>query len=151
MVLVVLPVSGYTKGAIISLAHELCGIAGFEFELEPDEIASALRVLDLMMAEHPFNLMGYNSTLPPSLPEDASGLLDIDVPAAYHYLAIRIAASKGKTLAAPVPAQAMMTYNSASSRYAVVPRMPIADNTVRGSGAAFNRSITWPFINADDS
>ncbi len=150
MVLVVLPVSGYTKQAIISLAHELCGIAGFEFELAPDEIASALRVMDLMMAEHPFNLMGYNSDLPPSLPEDASGIADIDVPAVYHYLAVRIAASKGKTLGPNVGAQVSMTFNRASSRYASVPRMPIAPNTVRGIGAPFNQSITWPFINETD-
>lgn len=144
-VVITLPVSGRPKRDLIEMMREVCGQAGFDFELTPDEVASDLRLLDTMMAEHPFNLMGYSpATYGTGLPEDPSGLAEIDVQAVVTSLALRRAPGLGPALSADARTAMSMTYNAACSRYAAIPSALIAPNTPRGSGS--QRLWYRPFI-----
>lgn len=141
----VLPtVTGRPKREIIEMMREFCGQAGFEFELTAEEVASDLRLLDLMMAEWPWNAMGYDAGAS-SVAEDPSGLKDEDVPAVFMYLAQRRCPGLGATLPPEGRAQMKKAYSSACSRYATMPRMPRADKTPAGAG---NRDFTYraPFL-----
>lgn len=144
-VVLTLPVSGRPKRDLIEMTREFCGQAGFDFELSPEEVASDLRLLDAMMAEHPFNLMGYDAaTYGSGLPEDPCGLADIDIMAVVTSLAMRRIPGLGTALSPEARASMSMAFNSASSRYAAIPTALIAPNTPRGSGSGpFWRS---PFI-----
>lgn len=145
-VVLTINVAGRPKRDLVEMMREFCGQAGFDFELTPEEVASDLRLLDTMMAEHPFNLMGYSAaSYGAGLPEDPSGIADIDVQAVVSNLAIRRAGGLGQGLSPEARATASTTYNSACSRYATVPTARLAPNTPRGSGAAW-----WglsPYIN----
>lgn len=67
--------STQTKGDIIALMFEELGSAGYQFDHGPDEEASALRKLDLLMSAQPFGSLplGYNA--PPVAGQ--SDLLDL--------------------------------------------------------------------------
>lgn len=139
-------VQGRPKRDIVEMMREFCGQAGYEFELTADEVASDLRLLDTMMAEWPWNRMGYDpATYGSGLPEDPSGLSEEDIPAVFMHLAQRRCPGLGASLPPEGRAQMKKAYASACSRYATVPVMPHARNTVRGSGS---RGM-WrdPFIN----
>ena len=126
---------GRPKRDIIELAHEFCGLAGFEFEHSPEEIGSALRKLDLMMTEWPWDQLGYNAPVDgKSVPEDASGLADKDVPAVYMHLAMLIAPALGKALSSESKTAMREAFDRLSARYSSVPRGRYAPRTPRGSG-----------------
>lgn len=147
MPVLTLPATGRTKRDIIEMMREFCGQAGFEFELTPEEAASDVRLLDTMMAEWPWNLTGYSRGL--SLPDEPSGLAEVDVPAVFMELALRRAPGLGKSLS-PEARAAMARSNAAlHARYSTILTQPLAQNTVRGSGTTwFRRS---PFINESTS
>lgn len=135
---------GRTKRALIEMALEFCGIAGYSFEHSPDEIAGHLRTLDVMMTEWPFNQTSYVfPAINTGTPEDESGLSDEDVPAVYMSLAARIAQGIGKQLSIAAAGQIVRTFNSISSRYSTIPTGLLAPSTVVGSGA----SRLIPFVN----
>jgi len=139
-------VGGRKKGDIVDMAYGFCGSEGYQFEKTPEEVATALRLLDTQMAEWPWNLMGYDpATYGSGNPEDPSGLTDEDVSAVFMELAVRIAPNMGAGMSAEGKRSVAKTYSSASSRYAAIPRMPHRANTVRGSGAPYYGR--WPYIN----
>lgn len=134
-VVLILPVSGRAKRDLIEMMREFCGQAGFDFELTPEEVASDLRLLDTMMAEHPFNLMGYSAaSYGAGLPEDPSGLAEIDVQAVVTSLAMRRNPALGSSMSPQAVTAMAKTYQSACSRYAIVPAALLAPSTPRGSG-----------------
>lgn len=140
------PVTGRPKRDIIEMMREFCGQAGFDFEMTPEEVASDLRLLDTMMAEHPFNLMGYDAaTYGSGLPEEPSGLAEIDVQAVVTSLALRRAPGLGSSLAPEARAVIASAYSSACSRYATIPAALLAPHTPRGSGNRW--PALSPFIN----
>lgn len=136
-VILTLPATGRTKRDIIELAFEYCGQAGFEFETSPEEVASAVRLLDTMMAEWPWNLTGY--VRGNSLPEEPSGLADEDVPAVFMELALRRAPGLGKSLSPEARATMSRSATSIRSRYSSILTQPMDHNTVRGSGMSWRR------------
>lgn len=93
-----------TKREIILLAYEDLALAGYEFDLSPEEIAYALRRLELMAAA--WQTRGAGISLSAGGLDDPSG-----VPAGYvegvaANLAMRIASGKGKQVAADTRAVA---------------------------------------------
>jgi hypothetical protein len=144
VVTISLTTTGRKKRDIVEMALEICGLAGFEFEHTPEEISSTLRILDTMMAEHPWNLTGYNAaTYGAGLPEDLSGLAEIDVSAVVHHLALRRAPGLGASLSPEAKASITRSYGDLTARYASIVTMPLGPNTVRGSG----KRRFEPFIN----
>jgi hypothetical protein len=90
----------WTKRQIIEQAFDELALAGYVFDLTPEELQSTLRILDAMMAgwEGKGVRVGY---VMPSTPDDSdidgpSGLPDRANEAVYANLAVRRAAGMGK-------------------------------------------------------
>lgn len=94
----------YTKREFIDLALEEIGLAGYEFDIQPEQLNLALRKLDNQMAK--WNGLGISLGYPlPSSPNNSKLNDDTNVPdsaneAVYKNLAIAMAPSFGKTVSA---------------------------------------------------
>ena len=144
-VVLTINVGGRPKRDIIEMMREFCGQAGFVFELTAEEMASDLRLLDTMMAEWPWNTLGYDAaTYGSGLPEDPSGLAEQDVPAVFMHLALRRAPLLGASMPPEAAASISRAFNSVCSRAAAasMPTALLATDTPRGLG----RRRLEPFI-----
>lgn len=134
-VVVEIPVSGRTKRAIIEMAYEDCGLAGYVFERTDDEFASGLRKLNTLMGEWPWNTLKFNlPTYGQGELAEFSGLDDKYIHAVSQYLAMRLAANMGKSM----PIEYMRTCNRSlmllQSEAAVVPKIGFTQGTPKGQG-----------------
>lgn len=139
--------SGIPKIDIIQMAFEDCALAGFTFEQSPEEVASALRKLNVMMAESPWNRLGYVQPDNGSQGEatDLSGLPADTVNAVSGYLAQRLAASIGKSFSTEAGAQMAKAYNLLFAQNHVIPKMRLAPDTPVGQGSYPNAYWWGPF------
>lgn len=91
---------GWTKRDFIAAAYEEIGLAQSVFDLSPEQIQSALRKMDSMMAT--WNARGIRLGYPlPSSPGESELTTDTEVPdraneAIYTNLAIRLASAVGR-------------------------------------------------------
>jgi hypothetical protein len=105
----------WTKQQIIEQAFDELALAGFTFDLDPDQLDSALRRLDTMMAA--WGAVGISlGYLLPANPDDSTlddetGIPDSAIEAVYMNLAVKIAASRGKTLTAETKLAAKHGYD----------------------------------------
>ena len=106
---------GWTKRQLVTQAFDEIGLASYIFDLQPEQLQSALRRLDTMMAT--WNAQGIRLAYPlPSNPQDSDLDQETEVPdsayeAIYTNLAIRIAPSFGKQVAIEVKTTAKQAYN----------------------------------------
>ena len=106
---------GYTKRQFISAAFEEIGLASYVFDLQPEQLESALRRLDAMMAD--WNAKGIRLGYPlPSSPQDSDLDEETNVPdSAYEAiicsLGIRLAPSYGKTVMVETKTTAKQGYD----------------------------------------
>lgn len=135
---IVIPVySGKPKREIIELAFEDCGSAGYEFERTPEEVGSALRKLNALMAEWKGQGIDLGYQQPDygtGLPTDLSGLPDETIHVVAMYLALRIAPQMGKTLAPEQRAALSRSFLLLQAQYARVPTVRFPRRTQRGAG-----------------
>ncbi|KQP36133.1 packaged DNA stabilization gp4 family protein [Pseudorhodoferax sp. Leaf274] len=117
----------WTKRALVSEAFSELGLAGYEFDLSPEEQIGALRRLDSMVAawEEDGIRLGYLLPTSPedSDPDDDSGIPDTAAETVYLQLAIRIGPSFGKALNATTRKVATDGYARLLRRASVVPQM----------------------------
>lgn len=114
--------SGRPKRDIIELAFDDCGLAGYEFDRTPEEQMMALRKLNAMMMEHPWNQLGYRQpTYGVGQPEEPSGLPDDTINAVSQFLALRIAPGIGTTLSPEQRATNARSFALLQAQHAVVP------------------------------
>lgn len=133
--IVTLPADGVTKRDIIEQSFEDCGLAGYEFERTADEIASALRTLNTMMREWPWDRMGY--TLPYRGQGDAaegSGVPDKYVQSVVTALALRMAPGMGKALSPEQRAARTRSYQLMHAELALVPAAQFEAGAITGQG-----------------
>lgn len=130
----------WTKRQVIADAFGELALAGFDFDLTPEEMQSAVRALDLMMVTWQGNgiACGYVFALTPDqgdLDEDCGAPLNA-VAAMVPSLAIRIAASKGKAVPASLKATAHAAYSALQSTIAAQSVRPqqLRGGTPLGSG-----------------
>src|SRR5690242_8894406 len=117
-----IPVSGTAKRNLIEMAREFCSLAGYQFEGTPEEDASHLRELDAMMAEEPWNTLGYDpATYGSGRPEDPSGLAASSLSAVSKYLGLRIAPGLAKTIRPEAKAVLVRSYNLLFAQTATIP------------------------------
>lgn len=111
---------GYSKRQFVTAAFEEIGLASYVFDLSPEQLESALRRLDAMMAE--WNAKGIRLGYPlPGSPESSDLDAESTVPdsaneAIITGLAIRIAPSLGKQLMSETKVTAKMAYNTLLAR-----------------------------------
>lgn len=137
----------YTKRQLIEMAYEEIGYASYVYDLQPEQLQSALRRLDGMMAL--WNAKGLRLGYPiPSSPQDSdldedSLLPDSANMAVYQNLAIALAPTVGKTLAVETVAMAKLGYNTLLGRACMPPEMQFPATMPCGAGA---KSYDSPFI-----
>lgn len=105
-----------TKRQIIELAYSSVGLAGFIYDLTPEQVELARKMLDAQMAM--WNAKGIRVAWPiPSSPEQGDIDEEIDLPdyaleATYLNLGIRIAPVHGKQVAPDYKTSARMAYDA---------------------------------------
>lgn len=141
---------GWTKRQFVTQAFEEIGLAAYVFDLTPEQLESALRRLDTMLAT--WNAKGIRLGYPlPSSPQDSSldeqtGVPDSANEAIYVNLAIRLAPSFGKTPSVDTKATAKATYDGLLSLAAMPMEMQMPSSLPVGAG---NKpwNIDQPFVN----
>jgi hypothetical protein len=129
---------GYSKRQFVEGAFEELGIASYDFDLQPEELESAMRRLDAMMAE--WNAKGIRLAYPlPGSPldsdlNDPSQVPDSAYEAIITNLGIRIAPQMGKTVTAETKATAKAAYNTLLARSCFPPEMQFPHTTPAGAG-----------------
>ena len=137
----------YTKRDIINMAFEEIGLAGYVFDLQPQQLEGALRRLDAMMATWNGKGIRLGYPLPSSpgasdLDQDAN-VSDAALEAMALNLAVRIAPGFGKTPSPDTKASAKNAYNQIIAQSAKPVEMQL-DNMSIPSGAG-NKG--WRYYN----
>jgi hypothetical protein len=138
-----------TKRQLIDMAFEELGLAGYVFDITPEEQQSLVRRLDMMMATWGITgiRLGYNATQDPlnSDPDQDSGLPDWANEAVYLNLAVRSAASFGKNLARSTVSAAKMAYDTVNARCTVLADQPMQPMANLPIGAGY-KSRWRPYV-----
>ncbi len=107
---------GWSKKMLIEAAFEELALAGYVFDLDPDQLEAALRKLDTMMATWSGAGISIGYLLPTSPDasniDDDAGIADAAVEPVYMNLAVKLAAGRGKTLTTETRAAAGRGYNA---------------------------------------
>ena len=126
------------KREIVEQAYGELALAGYVFDLSPEELNAALKRLDRLMASwEPFLILGYNMPVNPgdSDLDDDSGLPDVAIEPVATNLAVRLAPGMGKTLSVDTKIAAKNGYNMLLARFAsAVPQMQYPSNLPVGAG-----------------
>jgi len=129
---------GYTKRQFVTSAFEEIGLADYVFDLSPEQLESALRRLDAMIAE--WNAKGIRLSYPlPSSPQDSDLDQETFVPdAAYEAvitnLAVRIAPGYGKTVSPDTKMVAKGAYDTLLQRATFPLEQQFPDTMPSGAG-----------------
>lgn len=129
---------GYTKRQFVNGAFEEIGLAGYVFDLQPDQLQGAMRRLDAMMAE--WNAKGIRLGYPlPGSPNAGDLDTETNAPdstweAIITNLAIRIAPGYGKVVAVETKAIAKDAYNTLLQRSAFPLEMQFPTTMPTGAG-----------------
>lgn len=141
----------WTKRQFITAAFEEIGLAAYVFDLTDEQMQSALRRMDAMVAG--WNANGVRIGYPlPSNPDDSdldesSGVPDFANEAIYLGLAVRLAPSFGKTVAPETKAFADMAYSNMANQVAVpTPEIQMPGYMPRGQGNKPWRNTNNPFV-----
>jgi len=145
----------WTKRQFVTQAFEEIGLAAYVFDLTPEQLDSALRRMDAMVAG--WNANGVRIAYPLSSSPGSTDLdQDTNVPdfcneAIYLGLALRIAASFGKVVSPETKMFADMAYSNMANQAAI----PIMERSMpqempRGQGTKPWRNFNNPFVIAPD-
>lgn len=145
---------GWTKRQFVTQAFEEIGLAAYVFDLTPEQLDSALRRLDSMVAS--WNAKGIRLGYPISSSPQSSNLdEETNVPdsaneAIYLNLGIRIAPSFGKVVSPETKSSAKSAYDTLLSLAAMPPEMQLPGTMPSGAG---NKpwNIDNPFIEGPTS
>ncbi len=141
---------GYSKRQFVEAAFEEIGLASYVFDLQAEQLESALRRLDAMMAD--WNGKGIRLAYPvPGSPQNSEIESPSDVPdwaneAVITNLAVRIAPGYGKTVMADTKATARSAYQTLLSRATMPPEQQLPSTMPAGAGNKPWRTYDSPFI-----
>lgn len=141
-----------TKDDVLQMTFEELGRAGYQFDHGSDEVASALRKLDTLMTEEPYDKLGYNApaAIGGSDQLDPSGLPDNALQTVAVALAVRFSPSWGKTMSPQSNAAFVRGVNKLRTMVQTIPTVPLRPGTPWGSGNKW-RSAWSPVVRAWDS
>lgn len=141
---------GWTKRQFVTQAFEEIGLASYVFDLTPEQLDSALRRLDSMIAA--WNALGIRLGYPlPSIPDDSdldeqTNVPDSSVEAIYTNLAIKLAPSYGKQVMPDTKATAKESYNTLLSIAAMPMQQQMPSTMPAGAGNKPWRISDTPFL-----
>ena len=141
---------GYTKRQFITGAFEEIGLADYVFDLQPEQLQSAVRRLDSMMME--WNAQGIRLGYPiASSPQDSDLDTETNAPdsaweAIITNLAIRIAPGYGKAVSPDTKVSAKGAYNILLQRATYPLEQQLPSTMPIGQG---NKPWRWdnPYVN----
>lgn len=140
---------GWTKGDFVRMAFEEIGLGGYEFDMQPEQLNSALKRLDALCST--WNGKGIRLGYPmPCCPEgsqmqDATGVPDSANEALYTNLAIRLAPTLGKTVSAETRMVAKAGYDVLLARATMPNQMQFPASMPSGAGNR-RRTVDRPFL-----
>lgn len=141
---------GWTKRQFVTQAFEEIGLAAYVFDLTPEQLQSALRRLDAMMAS--WNAKGIRLGYPiPSSPDDSDLDEQTNVPdsaneAIYTNLGVRLASSFGKEVTLSAKGTAKVAYDTLMMRAALPPEQQLPGTMPSGAGNKPWRTYDDPFL-----
>lgn len=141
----------WSKRLLVSMAFDDLALAGYVFDLTPEEMQAAVLRMDAMMALWGIKgvRIGYNATLNPDsadLDQD-SGIPDWANEAVYKGLATRTATSFGKAIAPSLAVAAKQAYDAMAGFIAAnPPQMQLRGNLPAGAGWKLQNNVRGPFI-----
>jgi len=141
---------GYSKRQFLTAAFTEIGLASYVFDLQPEDLESALRRLDSMMAD--WNGKGIRLAYPlPGSPQDSDLDAESDVPdsaneAIITNLAIRLAPSYGKQVSPLTLVAAKNAYNTLLSRATMPYEQQFPGTLPSGAGNKPWRVYDDPFV-----
>lgn len=142
---------GWTKRQLVQQAFEELGLASYFFDLNPEQIESAMRRMDAMIAGWNANGVRINYTLPAS-PQDSdldsdSGVPDFANEAIYLGLSVRLGPSLGKQVSQETKMFADMAYNNMANQVVTpVHERQLPREMPRGQGTKPWRNFNNPFV-----
>lgn len=137
----------WTKRQFVTQAFDEIGLAAYVFDLTPEQLQSALRRLDAMMAS--WNAKGIRLGYPiPSSPENSDLDEETNVPdsaneAIFTNLGARLGPAFGKIVPMETKTTAKQTYDTLLARATFPPQMQMPANMPSGAG---NKNIDRPFV-----
>lgn len=140
----------WSKRQFVVQAFGEVGLASYVFDLQPEQLQSALRQMDSMMAS--WNAKGIRVGYPvPTSPENSDIDQETNVPdaaneAIYQNLALRIAPGYGKSVAQDLKIFAKQNYDTLLSRAAMPAEMQLPNTLPAGAGNKTWRNEDDPFI-----
>lgn len=143
---------GWTKREFVTQAFEEVALASYVFDLQPEQLQSALRRLDAMMAA--WNAKGIRLGYPlPSSPGSSDLDQETDVPDAanetiYTNLGMRIAGSMGKTVSPETKLAAKTGYDTLLIDAAYPAQQQMPSGMPAGAGHKQWRNNNTPFLDA---
>jgi hypothetical protein len=141
---------GYSKRQFISAAFEEIGLASYVFDLQPEQLESALRRLDAMMAD--WNAKGIRLGYPlPSSPQNSSLDEETLVPDSSYEaiicsLGIRLAPSFGKQVMIETKTTAKQGYDILLQRATFPLEKQLPATTPSGAGNKPWRVADNPYV-----
>ena len=141
---------GYSKRQFIEAAFAEIGMAGYVFDLQPQDFEQALRRLDAMMAE--WNAKGIRLGYPlPSSPQFSDINAESEVPdsaneAIFTNLGMRLAAGYGKAVMPQTMMVAKQAYNTLLARATFPVQQQLPGTMPAGAGTKPWRVYDNPFI-----
>lgn len=141
----------WTKRLLVTKAYSDLAMAGYVFDLSPDEIQDAILGMDAMVAmwETQGIRIGYQATTNPEKtdPDQPSGIPDWANMAVYKNLAIVQAASFGKAVSPSLAVAAKAAYDGMLGVIAAnPPQMQFKGNLPIGAGWKRNNYNGGPFV-----
>ena len=141
---------GWTKRQFVTQAFEEIGLAAYVFDLTPEQLQSALRRLDSMMAS--WNAKGIRLGYPiPANPDDSdldqeTGVPDSANEAVYLNLGIRLAPGFGKSISTETKSSAKLAYDTLLARTAMPVEQQLPGTMPSGAGNKPWRVYDDPFL-----
>lgn len=141
---------GWTKRQFLEAAFTEIGLSDYVFNLQPQELESALRRLDTMVAEWGARgiRIGYPIPLSPGQSDldEQTGVPDAANEAIITNLACRIAPSYGKQVLPGTMVNARSSWNTLYGKTTSVPQMQYPGSTPAGAGNKQWNQFYSPFV-----
>lgn len=141
----------WTKRQLITQAYEEIGLASYVFDLTPEQLESARRRLNAMVAGWNANGVRINFPLPSEADSDdidqECGIPDYAIEALYFGLALRLAPSMGKSVSPETKQFADAAYGNLANQTALpTPERQLPITMPRGQGTKPWRNFNNPFV-----